>query len=149
MFSHQLHQVGGGASQDIFFIRLSREPFFCVCLLLFCLFLSALYCFNEFTFSGLGCTTARLGKFKSILWWMDVLIFTIRGTLKIPWWNRLIRSKCKQAVISVLENCSPFSSPGSKLVPFWSWLQMGRDLIFIRLRYLTGAWKLEPPRKTD
>lgn len=32
---------------------------------------------------------------------------------------------------------------GSKLVPFWSWLQMGRDLLFIRLRYLTGAWQLE------
>ncbi|XP_044308347.1 dolichyl-phosphate beta-glucosyltransferase isoform X1 [Varanus komodoensis] len=31
---------------------------------------------------------------------------------------------------------------GSKLVPFWSWLQMGRDLLFIRLRYLTGAWQL-------
>ncbi|XP_076026727.1 dolichyl-phosphate beta-glucosyltransferase [Genypterus blacodes] len=38
---------------------------------------------------------------------------------------------------------------GSKLVPFWSWLQMGRDLIIIRLRYFTGAWKLESPRKTD
>ncbi|XP_077361861.1 dolichyl-phosphate beta-glucosyltransferase isoform X1 [Festucalex cinctus] len=38
---------------------------------------------------------------------------------------------------------------GSKLVPFWSWLQMGRDLIFIRLRYLTGAWKLHPPIKSN
>ncbi|XP_028839145.1 dolichyl-phosphate beta-glucosyltransferase [Denticeps clupeoides] len=38
---------------------------------------------------------------------------------------------------------------GSKLVPFWSWLQMGRDLVFIRLRYMTGAWRLEPPRKTE
>lgn len=42
-----------------------------------------------------------------------------------------------------------FALPGSKLVPFWSWLQMGRDLIFIRLRYITGAWKLESPHKTD
>ncbi|NWR94897.1 ALG5 glucosyltransferase, partial [Furnarius figulus] len=32
---------------------------------------------------------------------------------------------------------------GSKLVPFWSWLQMGKDLLFIRLRYMTGAWQLE------
>ncbi|KAM6383664.1 dolichyl-phosphate beta-glucosyltransferase isoform 3-T5 [Alca torda] len=32
---------------------------------------------------------------------------------------------------------------GSKLVPFWSWLQMGRDLLFIRLRYMTGAWQLQ------
>ncbi|XP_073686063.1 dolichyl-phosphate beta-glucosyltransferase [Garra rufa] len=38
---------------------------------------------------------------------------------------------------------------GSKLVPFWSWLQMGRDLVFIRLRYLTGAWRLESERKTQ
>ncbi|XP_068600887.1 dolichyl-phosphate beta-glucosyltransferase [Brachionichthys hirsutus] len=38
---------------------------------------------------------------------------------------------------------------GSKLVPFWSWLQMGRDLVFIRLRYITGAWKLQSPIKTD
>ncbi|KAG9491957.1 hypothetical protein GDO78_000456 [Eleutherodactylus coqui] len=36
---------------------------------------------------------------------------------------------------------------GSKLVPFWSWLQMGKDLLFIRLRYLTGAWKLDTTRK--
>ncbi|KAM7237880.1 hypothetical protein CapIbe_010838 [Capra ibex] len=36
---------------------------------------------------------------------------------------------------------------GSKLVPFWSWLQMGKDLLFIRLRYLTGAWRLEQTRK--
>ncbi|TNN63509.1 Dolichyl-phosphate beta-glucosyltransferase [Liparis tanakae] len=38
---------------------------------------------------------------------------------------------------------------GSKLVPFWSWLQMGRDLVLIRLRYLTRAWKLQSPRKMD
>ncbi|XP_061752801.1 dolichyl-phosphate beta-glucosyltransferase [Nerophis ophidion] len=38
---------------------------------------------------------------------------------------------------------------GSKLVPFWSWLQMGRDLVFIRLRYLTGAWTLGPPLKAE
>ncbi|XP_054576329.1 dolichyl-phosphate beta-glucosyltransferase isoform X1 [Eptesicus fuscus] len=38
---------------------------------------------------------------------------------------------------------------GSKLVPFWSWLQMGKDLLFIRLRYLTGAWRLERTRKMN
>ncbi|KAL0278546.1 UNVERIFIED_CONTAM: hypothetical protein PYX00_000342 [Menopon gallinae] len=31
---------------------------------------------------------------------------------------------------------------GSKLVPFWSWLQMGRDLFLIWFRYTIGAWKL-------
>jgi len=33
---------------------------------------------------------------------------------------------------------------GSKMVPFWSWVQMGRDLLFIRLRYLFGLWSIQP-----
>lgn len=43
----------------------------------------------------------------------------------------------------------PCTFPGSKLVPFWSWLQMGKDLLFIRLRYITGAWRLENPHKSQ
>jgi dolichyl-phosphate beta-glucosyltransferase len=31
---------------------------------------------------------------------------------------------------------------GSKVVPIFSWLQMGRDLFLIWLRYTIGAWKL-------
>nr|CAH0110028.1 unnamed protein product [Daphnia galeata]SVE76589.1 EOG090X0BIY [Daphnia longispina] len=31
---------------------------------------------------------------------------------------------------------------GSKIVPVWSWLQMGRDLLLIWFRYSTGAWKI-------
>nr|CAD7257078.1 unnamed protein product [Timema shepardi] len=31
---------------------------------------------------------------------------------------------------------------GSKVVPIWSWLQMGGDLFLIWLRYRIGAWKL-------
>jgi dolichyl-phosphate beta-glucosyltransferase len=31
---------------------------------------------------------------------------------------------------------------GSKIVPIFSWLQMGRDLFLIWLRYTIGAWKL-------
>lgn len=31
---------------------------------------------------------------------------------------------------------------GSKIVPVWSWLQMGKDLFLIWLRYRIGAWKL-------
>ncbi|XP_036994638.2 dolichyl-phosphate beta-glucosyltransferase isoform X3 [Artibeus jamaicensis] len=38
---------------------------------------------------------------------------------------------------------------GSKLVPFWSWLQMGRDLLLIRLRYATGAWRLGRAGEAD
>jgi dolichyl-phosphate beta-glucosyltransferase len=36
---------------------------------------------------------------------------------------------------------------GSKLVPFWSWLEMGRDLILISLRHMMGAWKIVPEPK--
>ncbi|CAO1359626.1 unnamed protein product [Diamesa tonsa] len=36
---------------------------------------------------------------------------------------------------------------GSKVTPFWSWLEMGRDLILIWLRYQIGAWKLYKPHK--
>ncbi|KAF7255670.1 hypothetical protein EG68_07335 [Paragonimus skrjabini miyazakii] len=32
---------------------------------------------------------------------------------------------------------------GSKLVPIFSWLQMAKDLLLIRLRYSLGAWKIE------
>ncbi|KAH8861510.1 Dolichyl-phosphate beta-glucosyltransferase [Schistosoma japonicum] len=33
--------------------------------------------------------------------------------------------------------------PGSKLVPIFSWIQMAKDLLMIRLRYSLGAWKIE------
>lgn len=32
---------------------------------------------------------------------------------------------------------------GSKVTPFWSWLQMGRDLFVIWFRYTIGAWSLQ------
>ena len=32
---------------------------------------------------------------------------------------------------------------GSKLTPLWSGLQMGRDLLFLRLRYMFGLWKIK------
>nr|CAG4643437.1 EOG090X0BIY [Ilyocryptus agilis] len=38
---------------------------------------------------------------------------------------------------------------GSKIVPVLSWLQMGRDLILLWLRYSTGAWKLRPDIKMN
>lgn len=52
---------------------------------------------------------------------------------------------------------SPISSPpspflslslslppsGSKLTPLWSGLQMARDLLFLRLRYMFGLWKIK------
>lgn len=36
---------------------------------------------------------------------------------------------------------------GSKIVPFWSWLQMGRDLISIWFHYTTRIWKMELPKE--
>ncbi|XP_077202320.1 dolichyl-phosphate beta-glucosyltransferase [Paroedura picta] len=57
-----------------------------------------------------------------------------------------IAQQCKIPIAEVAVNWREIE--GSKLVPFWSWLQMGRDLLFIRLRYLTGAWQLSR-RKTD
>lgn len=38
---------------------------------------------------------------------------------------------------------------GSKIVPVWSWLQMGRDLILIWLRYTTGVWKMRNTCKAE
>lgn len=37
---------------------------------------------------------------------------------------------------------------GSKLVPFWSWLQMGIDLILIWLKYQIGTWKIDDKKYT-
>ncbi|XP_013780915.1 dolichyl-phosphate beta-glucosyltransferase-like [Limulus polyphemus] len=38
---------------------------------------------------------------------------------------------------------------GSKIVPFWSWLQMGQDLFLIWFKYQTGIWQIrsEPQNK--
>lgn len=36
---------------------------------------------------------------------------------------------------------------GSKVTPVWSWIQMGKDLGLIWLRYLIGAWKIKDVEK--
>lgn len=80
---------------------------------------------------------AALKTFSSLhveRWAFDVELLYIAQCFKIP-------------IAEVAVNWTEIE--GSKLVPFWSWLQMGRDLIFIRLRYLTGAWKLGSDRKTQ
>uniref|UniRef100_A0A3Q3WMX0 Dolichyl-phosphate beta-glucosyltransferase n=1 Tax=Mola mola TaxID=94237 RepID=A0A3Q3WMX0_MOLML len=80
---------------------------------------------------------AALKTFSSLhveRWAFDVELLYIAQCFKIP-------------IAEVAVNWTEIE--GSKLVPFWSWLQMGRDLVFIRLRYMTGAWKLQSPRKTD
>ncbi|KAM7111589.1 dolichyl-phosphate beta-glucosyltransferase [Molossus nigricans] len=67
-------------------------------------------------------------------WAFDVELLYIARFLRVP-------------VAEIAVNWTEIE--GSKLVPFWSWLQMGRDLLFIRLRYMTGAWKLGQTRKLD
>ncbi|KAM4699706.1 dolichyl-phosphate beta-glucosyltransferase [Discoglossus pictus] len=67
-------------------------------------------------------------------WAFDVELLYIAQCLNIP-------------VAEVAVNWTEIE--GSKLVPFWSWLQMGRDLLFIRLRYLTGAWKIDTTGKLN
>ncbi|MBN3296400.1 ALG5 glucosyltransferase, partial [Amia calva] len=73
---------------------------------------------------------AALRTFSSLhveRWAFDVELLYIAQCLKIP-------------IAEVAVNWTEIE--GSKLVPFWSWLQMGKDLIFIRLKYITGAWSL-------
>ncbi|KAM6907312.1 dolichyl-phosphate beta-glucosyltransferase [Xenentodon cancila] len=80
---------------------------------------------------------AALKTFSSLhveRWAFDVELLYIAQCYKIP-------------IAEVAVNWTEIE--GSKLIPFWSWLQMGRDLVFIRLRYITGAWKLQSPDKTD
>ncbi|XP_021014602.1 dolichyl-phosphate beta-glucosyltransferase isoform X1 [Mus caroli] len=67
-------------------------------------------------------------------WAFDVELLYIAQFLQIP-------------IAEVAVNWTEIE--GSKLVPFWSWLQMGKDLLFIRLRYLTGAWRLKQTRKAN
>lgn len=37
---------------------------------------------------------------------------------------------------------------GSKIVPVWSWLQMGFDVLAIWIKYRTGSWKIHD-KKTN
>ncbi|GLH07814.1 Dolichyl-phosphate beta-glucosyltransferase [Gryllus bimaculatus] len=60
-------------------------------------------------------------------WAFDVELLYIAERLKIP-------------ISEIAVNWTEIE--GSKVVPVWSWLQMGRDLFLIWLRYRIGAWKL-------
>lgn len=65
-------------------------------------------------------------------WAFDVEMLYIAQTLNIP-------------ILEVPVNW--IEVEGSKIVPFWSWLQMGKDLLLIWLRYSTGAWKINGAKK--
>lgn len=62
-------------------------------------------------------------------WAFDVELLYIAQKLKIP---------IEEVAVQWTE------MDGSKLTPFWSWVQMGRDLVLIWLRYTIGAWKIKP-----
>ncbi|XP_012269887.1 dolichyl-phosphate beta-glucosyltransferase [Athalia rosae] len=60
-------------------------------------------------------------------WAFDVEMLFIAQTLRIP-------------ITEIAVNWTEID--GSKVVPIWSWLQMGRDLGLIWLKYRIGAWKI-------
>ncbi|GLV35708.1 wollknaeuel [Carabus blaptoides fortunei] len=60
-------------------------------------------------------------------WAFDVELLYIAQTLNIP-------------ISEIAVNWTEIE--GSKVTPVWSWIQMGKDLGLIWLRYKLGAWKL-------
>nr|CAG4641126.1 EOG090X0BIY [Eulimnadia texana] len=66
-------------------------------------------------------------------WAFDVELLFVAEKLKVP----LAEVAVKWTEID-----------GSKVTPFWSWLQMGRDLVLIWLRYFSGAWRIAEETKS-
>jgi len=82
---------------------------------------------------------AALRLFSSLhveRWAFDVELLYLAQLLKIPIAEKAVNWQ---------------EIDGSKMVPIFSWLQMGRDLILIRARYVIGAWKMsdEGPNVVD
>lgn len=65
-------------------------------------------------------------------WAFDVEMLYIAQTLRIP-------------TTEIPVNWTEIE--GSKIVPFWSWLQMGKDLFLIWFRYRIGAWRIQKPKE--
>jgi len=57
-----------------------------------------------------------------------------------------IAEKKKMTIKEVAVNWTEIE--GSKLVPFWSWLQMGIDLVLIWLKYQVGIWQVHDTKKS-
>lgn len=87
----------------------------------------ASHCISE-VFPALTCCTLR-----SIFYFYDNNVIL----LVVLWHIVLSGFLCSKGLMA-----SYFE--GSKMIPFWSWLQMGKDLLLISLRYVVGAWKIEP-----
>ena len=67
-------------------------------------------------------------------WAFDVEIFVIANILKIK-------------SVEVPVNWEEID--GSKIVPVWSWLEMAKDLLMIRTRYMIGAWSVDHKLKSE
>lgn len=65
-------------------------------------------------------------------WAFDVEMLYIAQTLDIP-------------ITEIAVNWTEIE--GSKIIPFWSWLEMGCDLLLIWLRYKIRAWRIIRPKK--
>ncbi|XP_043253107.1 dolichyl-phosphate beta-glucosyltransferase [Colletes gigas] len=66
-------------------------------------------------------------------WAFDVEMLYIAKILNIP-------------IVEIAVNWTEIE--GSKIVPFWSWVQMGGDLFFIWYKYRIGAWKIKKSKMT-
>ena len=87
-------------------------------------------------FKLLSRPTARLlfGNLHVERWAFDVDLLYLANHFRIP----------------VGEVCVSWTEKdGSKLVPVFSWLQMAKDILMIRMRYMLGAWKIEPSHKLE
>ncbi|XP_003745742.1 dolichyl-phosphate beta-glucosyltransferase [Galendromus occidentalis] len=57
----------------------------------------------------------------------------------------LIAQKLRFAISEVAVTWTEIE--GSKVTPFWTWLEMGKDLVLIWYRYLIGAWAIRASLK--
>lgn len=79
----------------------------------------------------------------------DVEMLYIAQYLKIPIseeavnWQEIDGISFNNDTIIVLMLVVLPPTLGSKMVPILSWLEMGRDLLFIRLRYLFRIWRIK------
>merc|ERR1712226_315328 len=65
-------------------------------------------------------------------WAFDVELLYMAEQMKIP-------------MVEVAVNWTEID--GSKLVPVFSWIQMGKDILLIRLRYMLGIWTIQDAKK--
>ena len=79
----------------------------------------------------------------------DVEMLYIAQQLKIPIAEEAVNWQEIEGRLWMITNCASkcyanfYIHAGTKMVPVLSWMQMGRDLIFIRLKYMFGIWTIK------